>query len=247
MNSTVSAIALLTLRIGPLFAIAPPFSQINVPVRIRITLVLGLAAALAPVMPSNLPQTDGAFIASAACELILGLAIAFSLQIAFASLSFAGRALDVQAGFGLALVIDPGSRGRAPLLGTALTMGAGMIFFANNGHLEAVRLLASMANVLPVGQSSIAGSPEMLIGYTSLIMGIGLSAVAAAVVTLFLIDITIGFLSRALPQMNALMMGLQVKAIAALVMLALSAGLLGPVVLRLLRHAFDYTASLATQ
>ncbi len=45
--------------------------------------------------------------------------------------------------------------------------------------------------------------------------------------------------------MNALMMGLQIKAIAALIMLALSAGLLGPAVLRLMRHAFDYTASLA--
>lgn len=245
MNPTVSAIALLTLRLGPLFAIAPPFSQIKVPMRIRVCLVLALAAAFAPLIPADLPDSNGGFVASAACELVLGLTIAFALQIAFASLSFAGRVMDVQAGFGLALVIDPGSRARAPLFGTALTMGAGMIFFASNGHLEAVRLFAAMAYVLPIGQTSIAGSPQMLIGYTGLVMGLGLGAVAAGVITLFLIDITVAFLSRALPQMNALMMGLQIKAIVALIMLALSAGLLGPVVLRLMRHAFDYTASLA--
>lgn len=245
MNPTVSAIALLTLRLGPLFAIAPPFSQIKVPMRIRVCLVLALAAAFAPLIPADLPDSNGGFVASAACELVLGLTIAFALQIAFASLSFAGRVMDVQAGFGLALVIDPGSRARAPLFGTALTMGAGMIFFASNGHLEAVRLFATMAYVLPIGQTSIAGSPQMLIGYTGLVMGLGLGAVAAGVITLFLIDITVAFLSRALPQMNALMMGLQIKAIVALIMLALSAGLLGPIVLRLMRHAFDYTASLA--
>ncbi len=115
---------------------------------------------------------------------MLGLTIAFALQIAFASLSFAGRVMDVQAGFGLALVIDPGSRARSPLFGTALTMGAGMIFFANNGHLEMVRLFAAMAHALPIGQTRIVGSPQMLIGYTGLVMGLGLGAVAAGVITL---------------------------------------------------------------
>lgn len=238
------AVLLLSLRIGPVFVLAPPFSQIRVPARVRVCLVLALAACLAPPIPASLYATDTALLLSAASELLLGLMIAFAFQAAFAALSFAGRVLDVQAGYGLAMVIDPGSRSQAPMFGTILVLVAGLVFFATNGHLDLLRLLAALVEVLPVGRAHLSGDPQAFMGYFGMVMGLGLAAVAAVIVTLFLIDLSIAFLSRALPQMNALMLGLQIKTIATLVVMALSTGLLAPVAMRLTSAALGFVPSL---
>ncbi|TKC89470.1 flagellar biosynthetic protein FliR [Trinickia terrae] len=242
------AALLLSLRIGPVLVLAPPFTQVRVPMRVRVCLALALAACFAAHASQGMPRLgyDGgaALLACAASELFLGLAIAFAFQAAFASLSFAGRMLDVQAGFGLAMVIDPGSRSQAPLFGTVLTLVAGVIFFAAGGHHELLRLIAASIESMPVGQAQLVGNPQAFIAYFGVIMGLGLSAVAAVTIALFLIDLTIAFLSRTLPQMNALMLGLQVKAIAALVVTSLSAGLLAPVALRLMRMALEFVPAL---
>ncbi len=214
--------------------------------RVRLCLVLALAGCLAGTAPLATTLEPGALIAAALTELLLGLLIAFGFLVASASLSFAGRALDVQAGYGLALVIDPGSRAQSPMFGTLFTLVAGMIFFAAQGHLELMRLFGALLKAIPVGQLSLSGDPTTLIRGFGLIMGLGVGATGAAMLTLFLIDVCIAYLSRALPQMNALMLGLQVKTISTLMVLALSAGLLGPVALRLMRAALDFVPSLGT-
>lgn len=243
MNAYVATVSLLSLRIGPVFVLAPPLATVRVPLRVRVCLVLALSALLAPVLPARLPDGQGAFIVSALSELILGLSFAVVWQLAFAALSFAGRVLDVQAGYGLALVADPASRSQSPLFGTIFVLTASAIFFAANGHLELLRVLAASAHALPIGLPTLAGSPQALLGYFGLVASTGMGAVAAVVVSLFLIDLAIALLSRALPQMNALMLGLQVKTLATLTVLALSAGLLGPIALRLIRHALDFMTS----
>src|SRR5579863_5663925 len=165
------AALLLSLRVGPVLVLAPPFSQIRVPVRVRLCLALALAACFAAPVANAVPHAaygnGGALLLSALSELALGLAIAFAFQAAFASLSFAGRVLDVQAGFGLAMVIDPGSRSQAPLFGTILTLAAGVVFFAAGGHLEVLQLIAVSIELVPVGHVQILGSPQSFIAYFS--------------------------------------------------------------------------------
>lgn len=238
-----TASLLLSLRVGPLIVLAPPFARLRIPVRVRICLALALAGAFATPITAALRNDHAALAESAISELAQGFALAFPFQAAFAALSFAGRALDVQAGFGLAMVIDPGSRERAPLFGTLFTLGAGMIFFASGAHLELLRLVAASIDRMPPGTARIVASPQAFIGNFAALMGIGIGAIAATMLALFLIDLSIAFLSRTLPQMNALMLGLQIKAIAALVVTALSIGLLAPVTLRLLRTALEFAAA----
>ncbi|WP_322026150.1 flagellar biosynthetic protein FliR [Burkholderia sp. BCC1977] len=239
------AVLLIAMRIGPTIVLAPPFSLIQAPLRVRVAMTLALSACIAtPVSPRF--AHDGALLVIAlATELLLGLAIAFALQAAFAALSLAGRALDVQAGYGLATVILPGSRTQSPLFGSILTLVAGAIFFAENGHLALLQLVARTLDILPPGQVPMLGGPDSFIRYLGVVMTLGFVATLAITLTLFLIDITIAFLSRALPQMNALLLGLQVKTIATLTVLAMSAGLLGPATLRLMHASLDFVFSLA--
>ena len=76
-------------------------------------------------------------------------------------------------------------------------------------------------------------------------MGLGLFGVIMLV--LFLLDLTIAFLSRTLPQMNVMMLGFQVKAMATLVMLPVALALSGGLFLRLLRFALESAPGLIGQ
>lgn len=238
------AALLLSLRIGPVFIIAPPFSQTQVPARVRVLLVLALAACFADTAPVYVLHDGAALALAVASELLLGLAIAFAFQAAFASLSFAGRVLDVQAGYGLATVIDPGSRAQAPMFGTIMTMLGGLLFFAGNGHRELLTLLASLIRLMPAGSARLPGDPQAFISYFGVVMALGLASIAAVMVCLFTIDLTIAFLSRTLAQMNALMLGLQVKTIVTLFVMSMSVGIMAPVVLQLMNSALRFVPSL---
>lgn len=94
-----------------------------------------------------------------------------------------------------------------------------------------------MHEVWPVGRVSVLDHPTEMLTYFGSVMGIGLSVAAPAILVLFLVDVLIAFLARTLPQMNALLLGLQVKVVVTLLVQALSAGLIVPVMLRLTQRA----------
>ncbi|SAL10789.1 flagellar biosynthetic protein FliR [Caballeronia telluris] len=237
---------LLCLRIGPLFVLAPPFSQLQIPLRVRVCLTFTIGACLADASPSTSLATmgNGELVVAACVELVLGLVIALAFQAAFGALSFAGRVVDVQAGYGLAMVIDPGSRQQAPLFGTMFTLVAGVMFFSLDGPGELLRLIAQFARILPPGFARVGIDAREVIAYMGLMMMTGLGAAAAIILSLFMIDIVIAFLSRTLPQMNALMLGLQVKTLATLVVASVSTGLIAPAVFRLINMALAFLSSL---
>ena len=64
-------------------------------------------------------------------------------------------------------------------------------------------------------------------------------------VVLFLLDLAIAFMSRTMPQMNVLILGFQVKALATLVMLPIAFSLATATLLRLMRFALETALRLA--
>lgn len=240
-ESLVTGTLLLSLRLGPLLTLAPPFTQLRVPLRMRVVLVLTLAASLSTMVP--VAQASSLIVASAG-ELFLGMLLAFGFQAGFAGLDFAGRALDIQAGYGLALVIDPATSSQAPLFGTLLSLTASLVFFLANGHLELMRTLGALTRMLPPGSPLMPIMPAKLVAFLGGSVLIGVGAVAAPMLALFLVDVVIAYLSRALPQINALLLGLQVKTMVTLVVTSAAVGLAGPVILRLIRRSLEFVPSL---
>jgi flagellar biosynthesis protein FliR len=72
---------------------------------------------------------------------------------------------------------------------------------------------------VPLGSASDGGGLTVLTAYMSSIFLLACGVGAAAMLVLFIADLSIAMLSRTIPQLNALLLGIQVKA--ALVILAL--------------------------
>jgi len=240
---------LLGLRIAPVLGFAPPFTLSRTPPIFRLLLGLGLAGLITAWRPPIFAGGEvdaGWLLAAAGRELFVGLVFVTGLQLMFGAIYLAGRTVDVQAGFGLAGLIDPTSSAQIPLVGSFLAYLAGAIFFAMDGHLELLRLLAATVDAAPIGTASPPASLAQLTSLLGAVMAISLGVTGGAILALFLADVAITMMSRTVPQMNVLMLGFQVKTLLLLIVLPLSAGVWGALLTRLARVTLEGLPRLLT-
>lgn len=227
---------LFSLRIAPAFAFAPPFTLIRTPALFRVLMSIGLATC---ILSGNaraiiaLPGT-GALVLCAVRELLLGMMVVLAFQLAFAAIQLVGRTIDIQAGFGLALLLDPTSRAQTPLVGSFFAYLAAAAFFSADGHLDLLRILAATLEAFPLGAWSLPDTITRVTGFMSMMFMMAFGVGGGAVLILFLIDLIIALLSRTVTQMNVLVLGLQIKTFALLLVLPLCLGIGGALLARMM-------------
>lgn len=237
MTDSVMAALLVSLRLAPTLAFAQPFTLLRVPVVVRVLLAVGLALWLVDARPAL--STDrlaghglvGLFLG----ELLIGISIALALQLAFAAILWAGNALDVQAGFGLAALADPTTQAEQPLASTVLVYAAAAVFFTTGAQYDLLALWAASLEALPMGYGMLVPDMEALGSYIAAVFALALGLVGATMLALFLADLVIAFLARTLPQMNVLLLGFQVKAMVMLLTLPIAIALGAALFLRITR------------
>ena len=239
LTDTVFAILLVTLRLGPTMAFAPPFTLLRIPVTIRVLLAVSMSIWLVAARPELVAQIGegSSFLVLALGELLVGVALALGLQLTFAAILWAGRAVDIQAGFGLAMLADPTTNAQIPLAGTILAYGAGMIFFAIGAHYDVIALWAASFDALPVGYDLLSPNIAAVAQFMSVLFLLAVGLVGISILSIFLTDLVIAFLSRTLPQMNVLLLGFQVKAMVMLITLPICLTFALGLYLRLIRMA----------
>lgn len=239
LSDTILAIMLVTLRLGPSIAFAPPFTLFRVPITVRVLLSISLSIWLIAARPELVARVSEAesFVLMVFGELLVGVGLALGLQLAFAAIVWAGRALDIQAGFGLAMLADPTTNARIPLAGTILSYGAGIIFFTIGAHYDLIALWAASFDALPIGYQQLQPDIGAIAGVLSTLFLLAIGLIGASMLSIFLTDLTIAFLSRTLPQMNVLLLGFQVKAMVMLVTLPICLTFAMGIYLRIIRIA----------
>lgn len=236
------AILLTSLRIAPVLAFAPPFTLLRIPASIRLVVSLSLASFFLPPTTGSVALTFGSetnLLTAAASELLIGLTIALPLQLVFGAMLFAGRAIDIQAGFALALLADPANTGQMPLIGTLFAYCAGAVFFASGGTGELMAIWAGSYILLPPGGAILAPDPQAMLALVASAFAIAVGLAGIVLLTLFMIDLTVAATSRTLPQVPVLLIGFQIKTIAVLVTVPLAISMSATIYLRLIRLALQ--------
>jgi flagellar biosynthesis protein FliR len=247
-TSQIIAALLVSLRIAPTLAFAPPFTLLRVPVAVRLLLSLGLALWIVLANPAQTSEQhfSGAQLLPAfASELLFGIALALGLQLAFAAILMVGRAIDIQVGFALAQVADPTLRSQMPLVGTLFAYAAAAVFFATGGPADLLAIWSLSVDNVPIGAFAAQRDLSVLLEYISAVFVLAVGLAGLVLLILFLLDLTIAFLSRTLPQMNVLVLGFQVKTLALLITLPFVFAFSGALFLRIVRLAIDATARMA--
>ena len=209
-------VLLLTVRLTTAVALSPVLSAYGVPATVRVALTF----ALATLSLAGRPAAAGAvswledpirLVVPLLAEFAIGALLGLSVQIVLGAFAVAGRLMDVQIGFGIASIFDPTTRTGASVLGMLLSLVGVMLFIAADAHLELAHLVATSVDVFPLGQVPALDNPMRAMGAAGAMFTLGLTLAAPLAVVLLLIDAALGVLSRTMPQLNILVLGMPLK------------------------------------
>lgn len=236
----VQAFTLILARVSALFLAAPIIGNDRVPPQIKISLSLLCTLLLLLSMESrgiSLPPaiTGNIFtLTSAICgEIFVGLAIAYSAFLFFSGIQMAGMIVDIQIGFGLVNVLDPSGNDQVSILGQFYYIVAMLYFLALDGHHYLLKAVGDSFQLIPPGGLSWfahagAAGPKLSEFFTRLFV-IAVQISGPSLVTLFLTNITMGLLSRTIPQMNVFIVGMPLNILVGLGVTVLSLKIMGTV------------------
>lgn len=209
----IATFLLVLTRVGGIFTTAPVFSNFHITPMVRVTIAVALSFVFLPMAKYNPAGLDFLpFAMAIAKEAIVGIAMGFFASLLFAAVHMAASMIDLQIGFSFGSVVDPMNREQNAVLGQFYNMVAVLLFLAINGHHMMITGLAESFSVLPLGQLSY--TPALAGGVTQTFtvvffaaMKIGVPVVGAV----FLTDVALGILSRTVPQLNVLVVGMPAK------------------------------------
>ncbi len=220
----LAAFILVWVRTSSLMLATPwVFGQRGVPALARLGLGGLVAALLWPVAVGPAERwlqqaaaTSGqgwtAWAAAVGAEAVAGLVMAFGVNTLFSAVLLAGQLVDLPMGFSVVNVIDPTLEEQAPLIGQFHMILATLVFFGVGGHHALLTALAESLRLLPPG--AIASRGELLdaaLGAYSQAFVLGLRIAAPVMAAMFVADVALAVVARAVPQMNVFVVGFPVK------------------------------------
>ena len=235
------------VRIGAALLAAPLFGAMSVPVQLRIVLAGAIAVfvlAWTPVaVPSDMGVAGG--LVAIAGEALIGLALGFTLQLAFAAPLIGAEIISGTMGMAIATAIDPNSGAQSGALGQYFGIVLTLVFLAVGGHLLWLELVIESYTALPPGSGAIGPADGARIaGFAVRMFATGLAIALPVTLVLLLVQLTTGVISRSAPALNLFALGLPAGILAGLAALIASAPLLTDRFVQLSRAAIDEAASL---
>ena len=234
-------------RVLAVLAAAPVLGQTRIPARVRIGLAVGIVIVLVPTLPAPPPVAPGsaAGLLILATQVVIGLAIGFALRLVFTAVEMAGDLIGLQMGLGFAMFYDPGNVQHTPILGQFMGLLATLSFLAINGHLMVISALADSFRALPI-DAQLLGSNlfDVLARHGAIIFIAGLQLALPLIITMLVVNLALGVLTRAAPQLNIFAVGFPLTLAIGFGALILTLPYFGPVFERTLDQAFMFVTDL---
>lgn len=235
------------VRIMAALSIAPVFAQRSLPVRARLLLALVLTVALLPTLPPS-PEIDVLSPAGALAtieQILFGLLLGLTLQLAFAVFTITGELISTQMGMGMARYNDPvhgvSSTSIVYQMFFILLM---LVFVAVDGHLLVVSILHQSFTLWPVGSGLHYFGFQAFVHAMAWVLAAALLIALPAVFCLFLVQFCFGLLNRISPAMNLFSLGFPLTILIGLLCLKLLVPYLPENFLNLSRQLLDGLAIL---
>lgn len=242
LNTWLAALLWPLTRILGLLASAPVLGNISIPTPVKLGLALLLTILVMPTLPA-MPQIDpgsGVGLIILLQQIVIGLAMGFSMRIVFTAIEMAGEIIGLQMGLGFATFFDPAHSGQIQLIGRFFGLFATLSFLTIDGHLQIIALLAQSFTILPIGMSGIAtASFVTLANWGTEIFMLGLRLALPVLTTLLITNLALGILTRAAPQLNIFAVGFPLTLGIGLLMMSLVLPYFTPVLNQMFLNGFS--------
>ncbi|MCI8649739.1 MAG: flagellar biosynthetic protein FliR [Anaerotruncus sp.] len=216
---------LVLARMAGAIGVNPMLNRKNVPIMVRVALVLLLTWLIAPGMALQQGGfTERDLIFQFIKELCVGLACGFVFQVFYYMLFFTGDLMDTHFGMAMAKVFDPGTSIQMSISSNWLNILFIFYIFVTNSHLLMIRIFATSFQIVPIGQTTFTPHVlgfvlDLFIEAFSLALRLALPFVAME----FVLDLSMGILMKLIPQIHVFVISIQCKVLLGISMLLIFA------------------------
>jgi flagellar biosynthesis protein FliR len=197
-------------RISSLFMAMPILGTRVVPARVRLVAAVLCSLVVVPLLPP-LPVAPSLSLQTlflVAQEVMIGIALGFSFQVVFQVFVLTGQYLAMQLGLGFAAMNDPTSGVSTTVLSQFYLVMATLLFLTINGHLVLLEMLIESFSALPPGGFHFTtDQAQKIVHLGSWLFASSLVIALPVIISLLVVNIAFGVMSRAAPQLNIFAIG----------------------------------------
>lgn len=201
------------IRALALFTSLPVLGTRTVPARVRIALAAFVALAAQATLPAppEVPLDSPLAFMLVVQQLVVGLALGFSVRVVFAAVEFAGEIIGLQMGLNFAGFFDPVSASTGTATSRFFGTMVAWLFVVGGGHLLVIAALVQSFDAIPVGPEPFGFlktvQPQR---WGAEIFSLGLWIALPLVAMLLLVNLVMGLISRVASQINVFSVGFPV-------------------------------------
>lgn len=224
----VPVFVLVLFRIAGLMLFAPLLGSAKIPKRVKalLAIILALGITAGVPAPSHLPVTTWGVALGIGGEMMFGLAMGMVLSSVFISAQWAGEIIGQQMGFNLSEVFDPQFGAASSVIGDLYYFLTLATFLLVDGHRHMIRGIRASFDALPLLSVGIDASVlDLVVRMFQSATTLAIRLAAPVLVTMLVVDLTLGFLGKTMPQLNIMTAGMSIKSLIGLIVMIIGLAL----------------------
>lgn len=238
----IDVFLLIFVRLLAFFLLLPVISGMSIPISVKLTLavcisvVIFMSGAVTTVTYHN--SIAGYFILILT-EFLTGIFMGYVLFFIFNIIFYTGQLIDYQIGLSMMSVLDPVSQIQVPVVGNLYYLAVSAMLVVTGGLHSFIGAFFYSYQILPIGVANIIGNAPLAWYMLTLLTEFIVVAVKIAlpiVGSILLIDVALGIMVKAVPQMNVFVVGMPIKLMVGLLLLL---SVLGPTLGTIYNHLFE--------
>jgi flagellar biosynthesis protein FliR len=156
-------------------------------------------------------------------EFAVGMILGLMVQVFFEAVRMMGQLVGFQTGFAITNILDPQSGIQVSILSNMAYLVTLVLFLALDGHHLFIRALKESYEVLPVGALHLKGEPFVeLMGKFGDMFVLSIKMGAPAIVGLLFLKAALGLVTKAIPQMNVMIVAFPLQIVLGLFLFGIS-------------------------
>lgn len=222
---------LIFVRVSCFVYIVPFFSMADTPARIRIGISFFASMLLYETLsPTDIVEVNTTleYAIVVMKEAICGLLLGFGANICMAIVNFAGSIADMETGLSMATLLDPATQQSTSITGVLYQYVFMMMLIASGMYRYLFGAIADSFTLIPVN-GEVFQADSLLSSMTTFLSDyimIGFRIILPIFCVILLLNAILGVLAKVSPQMNMFAVGIQLKVLAGLVAMFLTAFML---------------------
>lgn len=218
--ATIVGFVLALVRASAWLVTAPPFAGRTIPIRVKLGLATAVALMVGPrAATGGVPMDTVPLIGAVLVQVLIGVALGFVAQLLLSAVQAAGGLIDLFGGFTISAAYDPLSLSQSAVLGRAYQLLATVLLFAINGHLVLMNGFLRSFDAVPLSGIRMGDMSELMTRDLGVLFVAAIEIAGPVLAALFLADVALALLTRAAPQLNAIMLAFPLKILLTLMLL----------------------------